>query len=116
VTKKRTIRVVIKHSDGLTEGMFRIGRAMQSALHPLRRLAGSVRFQPATKRIKVSESVSLGGKRFIAVVRVDNQEFIVGGGSDSVVLLNPPREKAEPSFANAFQISAKSLAREYPTQ
>jgi flagellar biogenesis protein FliO len=39
------------------------------------------------KRLRVCESVSLGEKRFIAVIQVDGEQFLVGGSSSSVSTL-----------------------------
>jgi flagellar protein FliO/FliZ len=39
------------------------------------------------KRLKVCESVSLGEKRFVAVIQVDGQQFLVGGASNSIAML-----------------------------
>jgi hypothetical protein len=41
----------------------------------------------ATKRLRVSETVSLGEKRFVALVTVEGREFLIGGGSAGVSLL-----------------------------
>ncbi|MGD0797079.1 MAG: flagellar biosynthetic protein FliO [Acidobacteriaceae bacterium] len=41
----------------------------------------------ATKRLRVAETVSLGEKRFVALVCVEGREFLVGGGSAGVLLL-----------------------------
>jgi hypothetical protein len=41
----------------------------------------------ATKQLRVSETVSLGEKRFVAVVHIEGQKFLVGGGSSGVSLL-----------------------------
>lgn len=46
-----------------------------------------VKIQPAKKRLRVCESVSLGEKRFIAVVQLDGKEFLVGGAPNSLSLL-----------------------------
>ena len=43
--------------------------------------------QLATRRLRVVETVSLGDKRFISVVRVDDCEFLVGGSATGVALL-----------------------------
>ncbi|MGA2049754.1 MAG: flagellar biosynthetic protein FliO [Terracidiphilus sp.] len=40
-----------------------------------------------TKRLQVTSSVSLGEKRFVAVVQVDGLQFLVGGGASNVALL-----------------------------
>ncbi len=39
------------------------------------------------RRLRVAETLSLGDKRFVAVVQVDHQEFLIGGSSSSVSLL-----------------------------
>jgi hypothetical protein len=41
----------------------------------------------ATKRLRVTETVSLGEKRFVSIVCVEDQEFLIGGGSAGVSLL-----------------------------
>jgi len=55
-----------------------------------------VRTQQALKTLKVRETVSLGDKRFVAVVQVDQERFLIGGGAGSVNML----ARLEP---NAFQ-------------
>jgi flagellar biogenesis protein FliO len=42
----------------------------------------------ATKRLRVSETVSLGEKRFVALVCVEGREFLIGGGAAGVSLLS----------------------------
>jgi flagellar biogenesis protein FliO len=57
--------------------------------------------QQAKKRLRVCETVSLGEKRFIAVVQVDGEQFLVGGSSSSVSTLahlEQPRE-----FSDVFK-------------
>ncbi|MBI3476224.1 MAG: flagellar biosynthetic protein FliO [Acidobacteria bacterium] len=39
------------------------------------------------KRMRVCESVSLGDKRFLAIVRVDCESFLLGGSTGSVSML-----------------------------
>jgi hypothetical protein len=41
----------------------------------------------ATKRLRVAETVSLGEKRFVALISVEGREFLIGGGSAGVSLL-----------------------------
>jgi flagellar biogenesis protein FliO len=43
--------------------------------------------QSSTRRLRVAETVSLGEKRFVAVIQVDGQQFLIGGGATSVNLL-----------------------------
>jgi flagellar biogenesis protein FliO len=40
-----------------------------------------------TRRLRVAETVSLGEKRFVAVVQVDGRHFLLAGGPTNVVLL-----------------------------
>ena len=46
-----------------------------------------VKAQQARKNLRVCEKVSLGEKRFVAVVQVDEERFLIGGSSGSVSLL-----------------------------
>ena len=39
------------------------------------------------KRLRVCETVSLGEKRFVAVVEIDGEQFLVGGAAGSVATL-----------------------------
>lgn len=41
----------------------------------------------AARQLRVAETVSLGEKRFVSVILVDGQKFLIGGGSQSVTLL-----------------------------
>lgn len=43
--------------------------------------------QQSRKTLRVSETVSLGEKRFVAVVQVDDERFLIGGSSTAVALL-----------------------------
>jgi len=45
------------------------------------------RAQHARKNLRVCENVSLGDKRFVAVVQVDEERFLIGGSSSAVSLL-----------------------------
>jgi flagellar biogenesis protein FliO len=41
----------------------------------------------STRRLRVAETVSLGEKRFVAVVQVDGRHFLLAGGPSNIVLL-----------------------------
>jgi len=41
----------------------------------------------AKKQLRVCETVSNGEKRFVAVVQIEGQKFLIGGGSSGVSLL-----------------------------
>jgi hypothetical protein len=60
-----------------------------------------LRPQQGKRRLRVCESVSLGEKRFVAVIQVDSEQFLVGGSSSSVATLahlERPRQ-----FSDVFQ-------------
>ena len=67
-------------------------------------IKGHVKIQPARKRLRVCETVSLGDKRFIAVVQLDGQEFLVGGAPNSLSLLLANVEK-KTSFSDVLNVS-----------
>ncbi len=46
-------------------------------------------------RLRVCESLSLGEKRFVAVVQFETQQFLIGGGAASVNLLARLGETAD---------------------
>ena len=39
------------------------------------------------RRLQVTETVSLGDKRFVAVIQVDGHQYLVGGGATNISLL-----------------------------
>jgi flagellar biogenesis protein FliO len=50
------------------------------------------------RRLRVSETVSLGNRGYLAVVRFEKQEFLVGGTNNSIALianLSAPVRQAE---------------------
>ena len=49
----------------------------------------------AKKQLRVCETVSLGEKRFVALVQVENQKFLIGGGASSVSLLAELENESE---------------------
>jgi hypothetical protein len=64
----------LQNASGLISRAWRWFRERQSA-------------RSNTKRLQLSASLSLGEKRFIAVIQVDGQQFLVGGGATNVSLL-----------------------------
>jgi flagellar biogenesis protein FliO len=45
------------------------------------------RARSTTRRLRVAETVSLGEKRFVAVVQVDGRHFLLAGGPTNIALL-----------------------------
>jgi flagellar biogenesis protein FliO len=64
--------------------------------------------QRAQKQLRVCESVSLGDKRFVAVIQVDQERFLIGGAANSIAMLT--RLPETPSFASTM----KGLTEEGP--
>lgn len=72
----------------------------------MRRLGGRGR------RLQVSETVQLGEKRFVAILRVDGEQFLIGGGATGVSLLATLSNVPAASTAEPVQVVA--LADEHP--
>jgi flagellar protein FliO/FliZ len=49
--------------------------------------ARQIQVRQNKKRLRVCETVPLGDKRFVAVIQVDDQQFLLGGSSNSINLL-----------------------------
>jgi hypothetical protein len=45
--------------------------------------------------LKIAETVSLGEKRFVSILEVDGEQFLVGGSPANIVLLARLEPKAE---------------------
>jgi hypothetical protein len=56
----------------------------------------------AEKQLRVSESLSLGEKRFVAILHAEGRKFLIGGGASGVSLLTA-LDPAQPS-ANAADL------------
>ncbi len=64
--------------------------------------------QVSSKRLRVVETASLGEKRFVAVLRVDGAQFLIGGGANNVSLLASLEGASEPNrFAQLLQQTAQ---------
>lgn len=79
-------------------------RGLRNLLRWSERLNVPRLWQPKARRLRVTETVSLGDKRFLSIVEVDGVSFLIGGGSASVSLLAPLGEKtAHPSFQGTLE-------------
>jgi flagellar biogenesis protein FliO len=57
--------------------------------------------QRVQKQLRVCETVSLGDKRFVAVIQVDQERFLIGGAANSVAMLTRLQETT--SFASTMK-------------
>ena len=64
-----------------------IRMAITSAHQVWRWLQTRREWQLKSRRLRLCETVSLGEKRFVAIVRVDDHQFLLGGASSSVCML-----------------------------
>jgi len=66
-----------------------------------------------TKRLKVAETVSLGEKRFVAVVQVDGRHFLLAGSPTNIVLLAhlDPKEPFEQVLKKTMTPPVKKPAK-----
>jgi len=64
-----------------------------------------VKVQPKRKTLRLCENLSLGDKRFVAVVQVDRERFLIGGAAGSVSLLTRLQETT--TFSESLQSKLK---------
>ena len=69
------------HRDALVET---VGRHVRSAWRWLERRR-SAHF--AARRLHVTETLSLGEKRFVSIIEVDGMQYLIGGSAENVQLL-----------------------------
>ena len=64
-------------------------------------IAQRAKTRQANKKLRVCETVALGERRFVAVIQVDQERFLIGGSSSQVCLLT--RLKEATGSAKTFQ-------------
>jgi len=64
-----------------------LSNLLRSVANAISWIIHRTRTQQGRKMLKVCESVSLGEKRFVAVVQVASERFLIGGASTSVSML-----------------------------
>lgn len=83
-----------------------LGRGFSAALLRtwiwLTRHSRGVLARGVPRRLKVAETVSLGEKRFVSILQVDGEQFLVGGSPSSIVLLAKLDSKPETLGARSF--------------
>jgi len=72
-------------------------------LETLRRALRHVKIRRRERLLRVSETLSLGERRFLAIVQVDRERFLIGGTGQHIALLQ--KLETEP-------VAAEDLPRE----
>jgi flagellar biogenesis protein FliO len=66
----------------------RVRATVEAVWHLCRKaLGGTLRARPV-RRLRLCETLSLGDRRFLAVIEFEDQRFLVGGTAASVALLS----------------------------
>lgn len=65
----------------------------------------------AKKQLRVCETVSLGEKRFVAVVQIEGQKFLIGGGASGVSLLAELENETELDSSVALENNARPAVK-----
>src|ERR1700761_2021500 len=86
-----------------TETLRAFGEAVVRAWKWLTRHSQGVLARGASRRLKVAETVSLGEKRFVSILQVDGEQFLVGGSTSNIVLLAKLEAKAETPGGRSFE-------------
>jgi uncharacterized protein YbbK (DUF523 family) len=79
-------------------------RALHFVVAACRHVSEGLKTPRKTKAMRLCETVSLGEKRFLAIVQVDEERILIGGSASSVSLLTRLPEK-EPFSAALLQRS-----------
>lgn len=72
-----------------------IRKALAGGFNQIRRVSNGVLSVRSSRRLKLVETVSLGEKRFVSILHIDGQEFLLGGSASSLVVL----AKLDPAVA-----------------
>ncbi|MFZ3266965.1 MAG: flagellar biosynthetic protein FliO [Terriglobales bacterium] len=78
-----------------TRTIFRSADFLLNFLREMWARVPQVRVRQNRRRLRVCETVPLGEKRFVAVIQVDDKQFLVGGALNSVSLLAQLDKPAE---------------------
>jgi hypothetical protein len=91
-----------------------LGLAQKGALSRLAQAWGWLHTKYATsgaKRLRLSEVVSLGDKRFVALVSVEGREFLIGGAPSGLSLLAQLGGSTENADGRQRAMSVEGLSR-----
>src|SRR5690242_597744 len=89
-TSKPAVRKRSSRAKSLKKFRKSLNRVILDLVNEFRSLGSKlgryIRVQPKKKNLVLCETVSLGEKRFVAVVQFENERFLVGGSNASVSL------------------------------
>ena len=68
----------------------------------LGKLFGGIQIKRKNRQIQLCETLSFGDRRFIALVVVEGQKYLVGGAGNSISLLTSLPQTASETFAPEF--------------
>lgn len=75
------------------------GTPLERILHfvvaALRQVSAGLKTPRKPKAMRLCETISLGEKRFLAIVQVDEERILIGGSASSVALLSRLSEKEQ---------------------
>ena len=74
-------------SDGVAENFGEVFRRFWRSSRAWRKWIPASAWGARPKKLSLCETLSLGEKRFVAVVRFEKQQFLVGGTGQSIALL-----------------------------
>lgn len=80
----------------------RVSGLLRRAWKWVTRQSAGILSRGAVRRLRVAETVSLGEKRFVSILHVDGEQFLVGGSSANVVLLAKLDPNAQSTEAESF--------------
>lgn len=97
------------------QGM-RVERIALQILNWVRRYGSELMKRPSSRRLRMVETVSLGEKRFISIVQVDSEQFLVGGSASALTVLAKleglPLEQQESSPHSFVDLYARAQERQ----
>jgi len=74
-------------TSSIPRALSHVGNSCLDLFARLMALGKKIQVRQKKKRLRICESVPLGDKRFVAVIQVDDQQFLLGGSANSVSLL-----------------------------
>jgi len=64
-----------------------LARILRWAVGSFRHINGTLKTHRNAKAMRLCETISLGDKRFLAIVQVDEERILIGGSASTVALL-----------------------------